>query len=140
MNDSTSNQLNESYLNYSSERNQADETRCVMDKQFVPKVGMIFKTLEDARKFYKNYSKLACFSTKTRNTTRKGDEIKNQLIVCSREGVEIQDISYSEDKFLSRHKLSSDLCTHIEGRRSLDNFQSRSESLTPLLFRPDRDA
>ncbi|RYR62133.1 hypothetical protein Ahy_A04g019498 [Arachis hypogaea] len=47
---------------------------------------MIFKTLEEAGKFYKNYSKLARFSTKIRNTTRKGDEVKNQLIVCSREG------------------------------------------------------
>ncbi|RYR03313.1 hypothetical protein Ahy_B06g082191 [Arachis hypogaea] len=47
---------------------------------------MIFKTLEEAEKFYKNYSKLAGFSTKIRNTTQKGDEIKNQLIVCSREG------------------------------------------------------
>ncbi|RYR08252.1 hypothetical protein Ahy_B05g075834 [Arachis hypogaea] len=55
-------------------------TRCVVDEQFVPKVGMIFKTLEEAEKFYKNYSKLAG------NTTWKGDEIKNQLIVCSREG------------------------------------------------------
>ncbi|RYR28703.1 hypothetical protein Ahy_B01g052860 [Arachis hypogaea] len=47
---------------------------------------MIFKTLEEARKFYKHYSKLAGFSTKIRNTTRDGDKIKNQLIVCSREG------------------------------------------------------
>ncbi|XP_072076777.1 protein FAR1-RELATED SEQUENCE 5-like [Arachis hypogaea] len=47
---------------------------------------MTFKTLEEAGKFYKNYSKLASFSTEIRNTTRKGDEIKNQLIICSREG------------------------------------------------------
>ncbi|RYR75396.1 hypothetical protein Ahy_A02g010045 isoform C [Arachis hypogaea] len=47
---------------------------------------MIFKTLEEAGKFYKNYSKLAGFSTKIRNTTRDGDKIKNQLIVCTREG------------------------------------------------------
>ncbi|RYR31447.1 hypothetical protein Ahy_B01g056253 [Arachis hypogaea] len=82
MNDST---LNESDLDYSSESNQADKSRCVVDEQFVPKVGMTFKTLEEARKFYKNYSKLADFCTKIRNTTRKRDEIKNQLIVCSRE-------------------------------------------------------
>ncbi|KAL4390554.1 hypothetical protein AHAS_Ahas03G0156700 [Arachis hypogaea] len=48
---------------------------------------MIFKTLEEVEKFYKDYFKLAGFSTKIRNTTRKGDEIKNQLIVYSREGL-----------------------------------------------------
>ncbi|KAL4293290.1 hypothetical protein AHAS_Ahas18G0113300 [Arachis hypogaea] len=48
---------------------------------------MTFKTLEEAEKFYKDYSKFSDFSTKIRNTTRKGDEIKNQLIVCSREGL-----------------------------------------------------
>ncbi|XP_057740211.1 protein FAR-RED IMPAIRED RESPONSE 1-like [Arachis stenosperma] len=89
MNDSTSNQLNENDLDYSSETNHADEfimqTRCVMDENFVPKVGMIFKTLEEAGKFYKHYSKLAGFSTKIRNTTQKGDKVKNQLIICSRE-------------------------------------------------------
>ncbi|RYR02823.1 hypothetical protein Ahy_B06g081659 [Arachis hypogaea] len=69
MNDSTSNQLNESDLDYSSETNQTDETRYVVDEQFVPKVGMIFKTLEEAGKFYKNYSKLVGFFTKIRNTT-----------------------------------------------------------------------
>ncbi|KAL4294042.1 hypothetical protein AHAS_Ahas18G0188500 [Arachis hypogaea] len=62
------------------------QTSCVVDEKFVPKVGMIFKTLEEAGKFYKHYSKLAGFSTKIRNTTRDGDKIKNQLIVCSREG------------------------------------------------------
>ncbi|RYQ83114.1 hypothetical protein Ahy_B10g101732 [Arachis hypogaea] len=111
MNDSTSNQLNDNNLIYSSETNDADEiifrslstrslstielfyyeyvfssTRCVVDEKFVPKVGMIFKTLKEAGKFYKLYSKLADFSTKIRNTTRDGDKIKNQLIVCTREG------------------------------------------------------
>ncbi|RYQ92708.1 hypothetical protein Ahy_B09g098926 [Arachis hypogaea] len=62
------------------------QTSCVVDEKFVPKMGMIFKTLEESRKFYKHYSKLAGFSTKLRNTTRDGDKIKNQLIVCSREG------------------------------------------------------
>ncbi|RYQ90658.1 hypothetical protein Ahy_B09g096689 isoform F [Arachis hypogaea] len=47
---------------------------------------MIFETLEETAKFYKHYSKLASFSTKIRNTTRDGDKIKNQLIVCTREG------------------------------------------------------
>ncbi|RYR15156.1 hypothetical protein Ahy_B04g071881 [Arachis hypogaea] len=80
MNDSTSNQLNENDLVYSSETNDANETNCVVDEKFVPKVGMIFKTLEEAEKFYKHYSKLASFSTKIRNTTRDEDKIKNQLI------------------------------------------------------------
>ncbi|RYR53560.1 hypothetical protein Ahy_A06g028738 [Arachis hypogaea] len=47
---------------------------------------MTFKTLEKARKLYKSYSKLANFSTKIKNMTRKGDKIKNQLFICSREG------------------------------------------------------
>ncbi|KAL4316587.1 hypothetical protein AHAS_Ahas15G0300000 [Arachis hypogaea] len=62
------------------------QTSCVVDEKFVPKVGMIFKTLEKAGKFYKHYFKLADFSTKIRNTNRDRDKIKNQLIVCSREG------------------------------------------------------
>ncbi|RYR78433.1 hypothetical protein Ahy_A01g003244 [Arachis hypogaea] len=47
---------------------------------------MTFTTLEDARKFYRNYAKVAGFSTRVRRTNRKGNEIKNQLITCSREG------------------------------------------------------
>ncbi|RYR03209.1 hypothetical protein Ahy_B06g082059 [Arachis hypogaea] len=86
MNDSTSNQLNENDLVYSSETNHADEISYTVDENFVPKVGMIFKILEEAGKFYKHYSKLVSFSTKIRNTTRDGDKIKNQLIVCTREG------------------------------------------------------
>ncbi|RYR56580.1 hypothetical protein Ahy_A05g022269 isoform B [Arachis hypogaea] len=86
MNDSTSNKLNESNLDYSSKTNQVDKTICVVDEQFIPKVGMNFKTLEEGEKFYKKYSKLTSFSTKIRNTTQKRDEIKNQLIVYSREG------------------------------------------------------
>ncbi|KAL4286770.1 hypothetical protein AHAS_Ahas19G0119400 [Arachis hypogaea] len=62
------------------------QTSCVVDEKFVPKVGMIFTTLEEDEKFYKHYSKLVGFSTKIRNTTRDGDKIKNQLIVGSREG------------------------------------------------------
>ncbi|RYQ90660.1 hypothetical protein Ahy_B09g096689 isoform B [Arachis hypogaea] len=80
MNESTSNQLNECDLDYSSEMHQFDEISCVVDKRFVLKVGMIFETLEETAKFYKHYSKLASFSTKIRNTTRDGDKIKNQLI------------------------------------------------------------
>ncbi|RYR31749.1 hypothetical protein Ahy_B01g056641 isoform B [Arachis hypogaea] len=43
---------------------------------------MTSKTLKEAEKFYKDYSKLTSFSTKIRNTTRKRDEIKHQLITC----------------------------------------------------------
>ncbi|RYR72438.1 hypothetical protein Ahy_A02g006658 [Arachis hypogaea] len=57
----------------------------IVNEQFVPKIGMTFKTLEETEKFYKDYSKLVGFSTKIKNTTRKGDEIKNKLITCSRE-------------------------------------------------------
>ncbi|RYR28055.1 hypothetical protein Ahy_B01g052153 [Arachis hypogaea] len=46
---------------------------------------MTFTTLEDAGKFYRNYAKAAGFSTRVRSTNRKGNEIKNQLITCSRE-------------------------------------------------------
>ena len=58
----------------------------VVDDELVPKVGMTFTTLEDAGKFYRNYAKAAGFSTRVRCTNRKGNEIKNQLITCSREG------------------------------------------------------
>ncbi|RYR54705.1 hypothetical protein Ahy_A06g030006 [Arachis hypogaea] len=67
-------------------------TRCIMqplsavDDELVPKVRMTFTTLEDAGKFYRNYAKAAGFSTRVRCTNRKGNEIKNQLITCSREG------------------------------------------------------
>ncbi|RYR34264.1 hypothetical protein Ahy_A10g049025 [Arachis hypogaea] len=64
---------------------------------------MIFKTLEEAGKFYKHYSKLVGFFTKIRNTNRDGDKIKNQLI---RGEVKIKDISNFEDKPFSWVKLS----------------------------------
>ncbi|RYQ96146.1 hypothetical protein Ahy_B08g091706 [Arachis hypogaea] len=47
---------------------------------------MTFNALENAAKFYKDYSKAAGFSTRVRSTNKKGNEIKNQLITCSREG------------------------------------------------------
>ncbi|RYR14768.1 hypothetical protein Ahy_B04g071458 [Arachis hypogaea] len=47
---------------------------------------MTFTTLKDAEKFYRNYAKAAGFSTRVWCTNRKGNEIKNQLITCSREG------------------------------------------------------
>ncbi|RYR35658.1 hypothetical protein Ahy_A10g050790 [Arachis hypogaea] len=117
------------------------QTSCVVDEKFIPKVGMIFKTLEEAEKFYKDYFKLAGFSTKIRNTTRDGGKIKNQLIVCSSEGMWKSKISPTLKTNPSVVKLfSKDLRTHNEGRRSLNNFQSRSESFTSLLSRLGRDS
>ncbi|RYR28896.1 hypothetical protein Ahy_B01g053112 isoform C [Arachis hypogaea] len=47
---------------------------------------MTFNTLEDAAKFYKDYSKAVGFSIRVRSTNKKRNKIKNQLITCSREG------------------------------------------------------
>ncbi|RYR19217.1 hypothetical protein Ahy_B03g063925 [Arachis hypogaea] len=60
-------------------------TFCGVDDQFVPKIGMTFNTLEDAAKFYKDYSKVTGFSTRVRSTNKKKNEIKNQLTTYSRE-------------------------------------------------------
>ncbi|RYR14690.1 hypothetical protein Ahy_B04g071357 [Arachis hypogaea] len=101
MDDSTSDcQLNQSEVDFEFESNEVPDLTCcrngcrsgspwplsVVDEQLVPKVGMTFKTLEDAAKFYKDYAKAAGFSTRVRSTNKKGNEIKNQLITCSREG------------------------------------------------------
>ncbi|RYQ96742.1 hypothetical protein Ahy_B08g092611 [Arachis hypogaea] len=87
MDDSTSDcQLNPGEVDYEFESNEVPEPLSVVDDQFVPKVGMIFTTLEDAGKFYRNYAKAAGFSTRVQSTNRKENEIKNQLITCSREG------------------------------------------------------
>ncbi|QHO13461.1 Transposon protein [Arachis hypogaea] len=87
MDDSTSDfQLNQGEVNFEFESNEVSEPLCVVDDQFVPKVGMTFTTLEDAEKFYRDYAKAADFSTIFRSTNKKGNEIKNQLITCSREG------------------------------------------------------
>ncbi|RYR35217.1 hypothetical protein Ahy_A10g050356 [Arachis hypogaea] len=78
-------QLNPGEVDYEFESNEVPEPLSVVDDQFIPKVGMTFTTLEDAGKFYRNYAKVAGFSTRVRSTNRKGNEIKNQLITCSRE-------------------------------------------------------
>ncbi|QHO23519.1 Protein FAR1-RELATED SEQUENCE [Arachis hypogaea] len=79
MDDSTSDsQLNQGEVDFEFESNKVFE--------FVPKVGMTFTTLGDAGKFYRNYTKAAGFSTRVRSRNRKENEIKNQLITCSREG------------------------------------------------------
>ncbi|RYR31842.1 hypothetical protein Ahy_B01g056767 [Arachis hypogaea] len=101
MDDSTSDcQLNQGEVDFEFESNEVPELTCcrsgvdqeslgplcVVNDQFVPKVGMTFTTLEDVRKFYKDYAKAADFSTRVWSTNKKGNEIKNQLITCSREG------------------------------------------------------
>ncbi|RYR55631.1 hypothetical protein Ahy_A06g030814 [Arachis hypogaea] len=79
MNDSSSNcQLNQSKVDYCFDSNEAPKFLCNVDEQFVPKLGMTFNMLDDAAKFYKNYSKVACFSTRVWSTNKKGNEIKNQ--------------------------------------------------------------
>ncbi|RYQ99464.1 hypothetical protein Ahy_B07g087395 [Arachis hypogaea] len=86
MDDSTSNcQLNQSEIDFEFESNEVPEPLCVVDDQFVPKVGITFNTLENAVKFYKDYAKAAGFSTRVRSTNKKRNGIKNQLITCSRE-------------------------------------------------------
>ncbi|RYQ91473.1 hypothetical protein Ahy_B09g097366 [Arachis hypogaea] len=86
MDDSTSDcQLNQGKVDFEFESNEVPEPLSVVDEQLIPKVGMTFKTLEDATKFYKDYAKAANFSTRVRSTNKKGNEIKNQLITCSRE-------------------------------------------------------
>ncbi|RYR48536.1 hypothetical protein Ahy_A07g034561 [Arachis hypogaea] len=86
MDDSTSNcQLNHGEVNFEFESNEVPEPLFVVDDHLVPNVGMTFKTLEDATKFYKDYAKAAGFSTRVRSTNKKGNEIKNQLITCSKE-------------------------------------------------------
>ncbi|RYR47098.1 hypothetical protein Ahy_A07g033034 [Arachis hypogaea] len=86
-------QLNPGEVDYEFESNEVPEVYyirhdwplSVFDDELVPKVEMTFTTLEDAGKFYRNYAKAAGFSTRVRCTNRKGNEIKNQLITCSRE-------------------------------------------------------
>ncbi|RYR51436.1 hypothetical protein Ahy_A06g026452 [Arachis hypogaea] len=78
--------LNPGNVDYEFESNEVPEPLSVVDDELVPKVGMTFTTLEYAGKFYRNYAKAAGFSTRVRCTNRKGNEIKNQLITCSREG------------------------------------------------------
>ncbi|RYQ98482.1 hypothetical protein Ahy_B07g086197 [Arachis hypogaea] len=58
MDDSTSNcQLNQSEVDFEFESNEVSEPLCGVDEQLISKVWMTFNTLEDARKFYKDYSK-----------------------------------------------------------------------------------
>ncbi|RYR47400.1 hypothetical protein Ahy_A07g033325 [Arachis hypogaea] len=78
-------QLNLGEVDYEFESNEVSEPLSVVDDELVSKVGMTFTTLEDAGKFYRNYAKATDFSTRVWCINRKGNEIKNQLITCSRE-------------------------------------------------------
>ncbi|QHN76583.1 Protein FAR-RED ELONGATED HYPOCOTYL [Arachis hypogaea] len=99
-------QLNPGEVDYEFESNEVPEPvylqfmalkpLSVVDDELVPKVGMTFTTLEDAGKFYRNYAKAAGLSTRVWCTNRKGNEIKNQLITCSREGKWKSEISPTE--------------------------------------------
>ncbi|MED6202352.1 hypothetical protein PIB30_104495, partial [Stylosanthes scabra] len=71
---------------------------CVVDDKYVPKVGMLFESLEAARIFYRDYAKRAGFSTKIKNTnkSKKSNEILNQLLSCNREGKRRSELAVSE--------------------------------------------
>ncbi|RYR73469.1 hypothetical protein Ahy_A02g007818 [Arachis hypogaea] len=81
MNDSSLEcQLNYSEVDFCFESNEVPVLHSIVYasfNMFIPKVGMIFNTFEDATKFYKDYSKAACFSKRIRSTNKKKNEIKN---------------------------------------------------------------
>ncbi|MED6121966.1 hypothetical protein PIB30_035204 [Stylosanthes scabra] len=77
-------------LNSVDEIGQLDdhfEFMCNVDEEYVPKVGMTFKSCTEASEFYKEYAKRAGFSSKIRNSQRNKETgaIKNQLFTCKRE-------------------------------------------------------
>ncbi|QHO56948.1 Protein FAR1-RELATED SEQUENCE [Arachis hypogaea] len=63
-------QLNQGEVDFEFESNEVLESLCVVDDQFVPKVGMTFNTLEDAAKFYKDYAKAAGRDAQTAHGTK----------------------------------------------------------------------
>ncbi|MED6162879.1 hypothetical protein PIB30_074606 [Stylosanthes scabra] len=48
----------------SCKSNNTEEFLCDVDEQYVPKVGMLFQSLEEARNFYRDYAKHAGFAIK----------------------------------------------------------------------------
>ncbi|MED6146282.1 hypothetical protein PIB30_032999 [Stylosanthes scabra] len=82
----------------SCESDNTEQFSCDVDDQYVPKVGMLFGSLEEARKFYADYARCVGFSTKIRNTNRskKSNQILNQLLSCNREGKRRSDVPISE--------------------------------------------
>ncbi|MED6209142.1 hypothetical protein PIB30_051957 [Stylosanthes scabra] len=81
-------------------RQLEDQTEflCNVDEEYVPKVGMTFKSCTEATEFYKEYAKRAGFSSKIRNSQRNKETgaIKNQLFTCKREGKRRSDIPEAE--------------------------------------------
>ncbi|XP_057729976.1 protein FAR-RED IMPAIRED RESPONSE 1-like [Arachis stenosperma] len=95
MDDSTSDyQLNQGKVDFEFESNKVPEPLSVVDEQLVPKVGMTFKTLEDAAKFYKDYAKAASFSTR---------DVRNYITREVRNVLEQEDVKKFE-KYLLRMK------------------------------------
>ncbi|RYR12187.1 hypothetical protein Ahy_B04g069726 [Arachis hypogaea] len=128
-------QLNAGEVDYESESNEVPEPLSVVDDELVPKVGMTFTTLEDAGKFYRNYAKSVGFSTRVRCTNRKGNEIKNQLITCSREGKWKSKISPTE-KTNPTAGLNCPARIYIHTLKDV----GCAGSFTPLLSKQSRDA
>ncbi|VFQ77329.1 unnamed protein product [Cuscuta campestris] len=53
---------------------------------YIPKVGMVFKDLDDAIRFYRAYAAEAGFDVRKTTTTKKKGSVVWQYVVCSREG------------------------------------------------------
>ncbi|RAL52596.1 hypothetical protein DM860_018299 [Cuscuta australis] len=53
---------------------------------YIPKVGMVFKDLDDAIRFYRAYAAEAGFDVRKTTTTKKEGSVVWQYVVCSREG------------------------------------------------------
>ncbi|RYR64706.1 hypothetical protein Ahy_A03g010770 [Arachis hypogaea] len=79
-----------------SSSNSATETECTTEviihptisDEEIPKVGMLFGTLEEARQFYYNYANKVGFEPHIRNTNfhKNGKTPINQSIQCNRDG------------------------------------------------------
>ncbi|VFQ89133.1 unnamed protein product [Cuscuta campestris] len=53
---------------------------------YIPKVGMVLKDLDDAIRFYRAYAAEAGFDVRKTTTTKKEGSVVWQYVVCSREG------------------------------------------------------
>ncbi|RYR11797.1 hypothetical protein Ahy_B04g069314 [Arachis hypogaea] len=142
MNDSSSDcQLNQREMDCKFESNEVPEFLNDVDEMFVSKVGTIFNTLENAEKLYQDYSKVAGFSTRVQSTNKKGNEIKNQLTTCGREGKWKSKISLTEKTNPSAGlNCPERIYIHILRTLVLDHFQGRVASFTSLLCKSSRDA
>ncbi|KAL4292676.1 hypothetical protein AHAS_Ahas18G0051900 [Arachis hypogaea] len=79
-----------------SSSNSAIETECTTEviiyptiyDEEIPKVGMLFGTIEEARQFYYNYANKVGFEPHIRNTNfdKNGKTPINQSIQCNRDG------------------------------------------------------